>query len=214
LHLLRKQYNRTGEVTTTVKSPEPGMEYVQLILKYDPDIEPHVPVKEPWVHRGQSGRTADGKEAVRLTYRFAHPVIDDWMLEPLSHDMAGVVRHELEHGAQGDATHATSPGGDWGNVEKVRAYLLHPREVEAFTTQVYLQSKREGVPITVLIGRKTDRLEKAMRRRDVDIQVVRSVVNEYRKAVTEYAAKRYPTAKFQTSSGKTVLARDLRGPWW
>lgn len=75
-----------------------------------------------------------------MTYRFAHPVIDDWMLEPLSHDVAGVIRHELEHNRQG-------PTVSYANIEKTRAYLLNPREVEAVGTQMYLQAKREKVAV-------------------------------------------------------------------
>lgn len=52
-----------AQFKTTLKEPDTGIAYVELILKYDPDTEPLVPVKTPWHHRGQAGWTKDGQAA-------------------------------------------------------------------------------------------------------------------------------------------------------
>jgi len=194
----RKQYNLKGEARSVLKDPIEGVAWIELILKWDPDIEPHVPAKAPWVHKGQLGRAVSGKVAIRLTWRLAHSFIDDWMLEPLSHDIAGVIRHELEHSTQSRAGTVGSPesrGGDWGNVAMTREYLLNPKEVEAFSTQVYMQAKRQKVPVTVPLGDKLDRLEKALRRRKIDPKIVRDLVADYRTTVLTYILRRYPDAR-------------------
>jgi len=133
------------------------MDRVEVILQLDPSVEPHVPAKTPWNHRGQAGRTKAGTSAIRLTYRMAHPEIEDWMLEALSHDIAGVLRHELEHGAQdkrgvsvayGPNTGRKDPNQkdrDWSDIPATRAYLLDPAEIEAWATQAYQEAKRRKI---------------------------------------------------------------------
>lgn len=222
----RIQFNRTGEHKTTIRDPLPGMDRVEVILKFDPSVEGLVPAKTPWVHRGQAGSTATGKRAIRLTYRLEHPEIEDWMLEPLSHDITGVIRHELEHGAQHErgVSVAYAPGTgrktadqkdrDWGDIEATRAYLLDPAEVEAWGTQAYVVAKRTKVSVTEPINAKLDQLTKALRRRAVPAGDIESLVADYRKAVTEYIRKRYPTAQFRTRSGELVFGQDLTRSWW
>jgi len=204
----RAAYNRDGGYEVQLSTD------IELILKWDPEIEPHVPVTAPWVHTGRLSRSKEGKPAIRLLYRLAHPMIDDWMLEPLSHDISGVVRHELEHSVQPKGDVVRSPGSNWGDVERTRAYLLSPEEVMAFGTQVYTQAKRKKVPVTTVIEEKMGRLINALKRRDVPEPVIQSLVYDYRKAVTDYIVQRYPGAQFQTRSGKSVLARNLSGQWW
>jgi hypothetical protein len=226
---VRAEFARKGGAQTMLQWPR-GTEglpykvsYVQLFLKYDPDIAKHLPEKQPWTHRGSAGKNAQGT-AFRLIYRIAVPTIEDWMLEPLSNDITGVVRHEMEHGVQyarGEAPGAgakrrtdTTGERNWGDIAATRGYLLDPAELEAFSTQVYLMAKRARAPVTKFIDEKVQLLIKALKRRDVAKADIDSLTGDYRKAVTQYIQKRYPTAQFRTRSGEVVLARDLVRPWW
>ena len=62
---------------------------------------------------------------------------------------------------------------------------------------MYMQAKREKVPVTVPIERKLKQLTRALVRRSVDKQVIDSVVADYRKALVDYITKRYPKALFR-----------------
>ena len=212
----RGQYNLQGEYRSVLKEPVEGVAYIELILKWDPDIEPHVPAREPWVHHGQVGKTRDGRAAIRLTYRLAHSFIEEWMLEALSHDVAGVIRHELEHTVQPPGGGAPKHSGprNWADLDATRAYLLNPKEIEAWATQAYLEAKRKREPVTGPVGRKVERLEKALRRRDVPKQMIQALADDLRKAVTDYMVRRYPTARFRIRSGEVIPAANLRSPWW
>jgi hypothetical protein len=194
-----------------------------LVFKYDPDIAKHLPATEPWVHRGSAGRNAQGT-AFRLIYRIAVPSIENWMLEPLSHDIVGVVRHEMSHGSQYARGEAPGAGSDrktdvtgeraWGDISATREYLLAPHELQATAAQMYLMAKRAKKPISEFIEDKVIKLVKALKRRDVPQVDIDELVSDYRKAVTDYVRKRYPTAQFRLFSGEVVLARDLTGTWW
>lgn len=226
---VRTAFARQGSVETTLQWPLKApklpykVSYVQLVLKYDPAIAPHLSPKEPWTHRGSAGRNDQGT-AFRLIYRIAVPTIEDWMLEPLSNDITGVVRHEMEHGSQyargeapgAGATRKTDTTGErnWGDIAATRGYLLDPYELQATATQMYLMAKRAKKPVSEFIENKAVKLIKALKRRDVPQADIDALADDYRKAVTDYVRKRYPTARFRTHSGEVVLARDLTRSWW
>lgn len=225
----REDFERQGKAETILKWPLSTaklpykVSYFQIVLKYDPAIAPHLPEKEPWLHRGSAGHNEQGT-AFRLIYRIAVPIIEDWMLEPLSNDITGVIRHEMEHGSQyvrGEApgegakrkTDATGERA-WGDVAATRGYLLDPYELQATAAQMYLMAKRAKKPVSEFIEDRATRLVKALKRRGVSQADIDSLTADYRKAVTEYIRKRYPTAQFRLPSGEVALARDLTRPWW
>jgi len=226
---VRADFARQGTAETILQWPLKAprlsykVSYVQLVLKYDPAISQHLSPKEPWTHRGSAGRNAQGT-AFRLILRIAVPVIEDWMLEPLSNDITGVIRHEMEHGSQ--YARGEDPGAgvqrqtdttgerNWGDISATRTYLLDPHELQATATQLYLMAKRAKKPVSEFIEGKVAKLFKALKRRGVPQADIDALADDYRKAVTDHVRKRYPTAQFRTRSGDIVLAQDLTRSWW
>lgn len=122
-----------------------------------------------------------------------------------------LIRHELEHYRQDQRSgydepakgvHHTLPGlptqdGKVGNnpyatLESTYAYLLRPREVEAWVMGMYKQAKTQKVPLLTVLQRQSEELAEKLPNASISVEDARQVADSMLMAWTDYARKRLP----------------------
>lgn len=125
-----------------------------------------------------------------------------------------LVRHELEHYRQDQRSgyeepargvHHTLPtlplqdhpigNNPFATLDTASAYLLRPREVEAWVMGMYKQAKTQKIPLQTVMQQQSDELAQGVPNAKISQKQARQFADGILAVWTDYAAKRLPGVK-------------------